>query len=231
MKKVLFLFIIAVFFINKGFSQGKVSGGIVFSPVVSWVTPDTKSAEMDKIKFGFNFGLVGDYNISENFAFAAGLLVNKYGGSVQYIDSIPKFESSDVLAEDESLEPDAIIDYKLTYIEIPLGLKGKTKEIGYITYFMKAGINPALRYKAKADINQNGLTDVDASSVTNLFQMGFHIGGGIEYSLGGSTKILAEIDYLGGLTDIAKTEMYIQDAARNELEVLSNVALRLGILF
>lgn len=234
MKKSVIAIILIVFF---GYSYGqKISGGLVVSPIVSWMKPDiTKSIETEKAKFGFNYGIVGDFNFTENFAFSTGILVNNYGGSLKYTegDSIHFKTSEDTYLVDSAKFP-AIVDYKLQYVEIPIALKGKTNEIGYITYFLKAGISPGFRWKAKGDVNGGSL--VNGESIKDEVRgtvIAFNVGGGIEYSLGGNTKVLAEIIYNNGLTGVTKTEVFKdgETEATNDKVILNHVALKIGILF
>jgi len=79
-------------------------------------------------------------------------------------------------------------------------LKGKTQEIGYITYFAKLGVNPSVALKTRADIDGDvtgapgkDLKDLNIKDNINPLSMGWHVGGGIEYSLGGTTSLIAEL--------------------------------------
>ena len=55
--------------------------------------------------------------------------------------------------------------------------------------------------------------------------LSLHIGGGIEYSLGGATAVMAGLYYTNGFTNIYKTSFL------NDKVSLRNIGLRLGILF
>lgn len=216
MKKIIILSLFALIAITS--TAQKISGGVVFSPLVSWMKPDTKNIEREKSMFGFNYGLVGDYNLSDRFALSTGILMNHFGGGIKYLDSIPKFKGDTIY----SLPKNTIIDYKLKYIEIPISIKFKTEEIGYITYFLQSGINPYFRLDAKGDANNEGITDDDVTEEVSFINMGYNFGAGMEYSLGGNTSFLAEIIFVNGLTDITKDD---------EKVILNNIALRIGFVF
>ncbi|MFH2095756.1 MAG: porin family protein [Bacteroidota bacterium] len=232
MKKFL---VVIVLLLVAGYTIGqKVSGGIIVSPVLSWMKPSiTKDIESEGVKFGVSFGIGGDFNLSDNFAFSTGLLVNNFGGKLKYTDSIPAFTVDKGTSDSVySFNPGAIIDYKLQYIEIPFSLKGKTNEIGYMTYFMKAGISPMFKYQAKGDVSQGNIDSESIKKEVAGFAIGYNVGAGFEYSLGGNTKVLVELVYTKGLTDMTKTELYKSNGATgNEKVILSNIALRLGIMF
>ncbi|PIY03743.1 MAG: hypothetical protein COZ21_08445, partial [Bacteroidetes bacterium CG_4_10_14_3_um_filter_31_20] len=149
-------------------SQG-VTGGLYLSPVISWLKPDTKNITSDGSRFGFGFGIPVDFNFSKNFAFSTGIAYTNLGGSLKYLDSIPKFEADTIY----SLVKNTVVKYKTSFIEIPLSLKGKTNEIGYITYFLKAGISPQFRFKAKGDISSiNPGDNLDIKAEVRSFNMG-----------------------------------------------------------
>ena len=220
-----------VFLATTAFSQ-KFTGGIVASPMVSYMKPDiSKKVENNKAKFGFNVGLIGDINLTDNFAISTGINVNNFGGSLKYTDSIASFKV-DLGTSDTSysLNPGAIIDYKLQYVEIPVSIKGKTNEIGYMTYFLRAGINPMFRWKAKGVVNGGTIVDNESikDDVSALF-MAYNIGGGFYYSLGGNTKVMVEVVYKNGLTDITKTTFY--NVTKSDKIILNSISLRVGILF
>lgn len=240
MKKYLIIAILFlvpyIVYMQEGFAQ-KITGGIEVSPVLSWMTPDiADNIDNEGVKLGFNFGIVGDYNFSDNFAFSTGIMVNSFGGKLKYSDSIPEFKV-DLGTRDStySFLEGAIVDYKLQYIEIPISLKGKTNEIGYMTYFMKAGINPMFRWKAKGDVSQGNISDKSIKYEVKSFYFAFNVGAGFEYSFGGNTKLLLEFVYTNGLSDITNTKVHnkklSETSDESEKIILSNIALRVGILF
>ena len=179
--------------------------------------------------FGFGFGIPIDFNFSKNFAFSTGIAYTNLGGSLKYKDSIPSFEAVDTTY---ILKPGSVVKYETSFIEIPLSFKGKTNEIGYITYFLKAGISPQFRFKAKGDVGSLN-TDDDIKAEVRSFNMSYHIGGGIEYSLGGSTKLLVEALFTNGLTNFTKVETLKTGATatKNEKTIMNSISLKVGILF
>lgn len=217
-----------LFTISASVMAQKVTGGLFFSPVISWLKPDSKTITKDGSRFGFGFGVPVDFNFSKNFAFSTGIAYTNVGGSLKYGDSIPRFKAVDTTY---SLKGGSVIKYKTSFIEIPLSFKGKTNEIGYITYFLKAGVSPQFRFKAKGDVTVNSGDDIKAE--VRAFNMGYNIGGGIEYSLGGSTKLLVEAIFTNGLTNFTNVETLKKGATatKNEKTIMNSIALKLGILF
>ena len=50
------------------------------------------------------------------------------------------------------LNADEEITYKIQYLSIPIGLKLKTNQIGYLTFFTNIGLDPKIVIAGKADI-------------------------------------------------------------------------------
>jgi hypothetical protein len=228
MKKYVFGLMFFIFASGLFAQDSKVSGGLYISPILSWLKPDSKTIEKDGSRFGFGFGIPVDFNFSKNFALSTGVSFENLGGSLKYLDTIPKFETVD--SNYVNLPKNSVIKYKTQYIEIPISLKGKTNEIGYITYFIKAGISPCFRFKAKGDVTVNSGDDIKAE--VRAFEMGYHISGGIEYSLGGNTKLLVEAIFTNGLTNFSKVETKDKTGTLKNNKVIQNsIGLRVGILF
>ena len=203
----------------------KVSGGLSFSPIFSWIKTDNKAVESAGSRFSFGYGAFVDYNFTDNFSFSTGINVNEMGGRVKYVDSL-MFEYEGVL---DTLPAGVRVLYKTRYVEIPLSIKGKTNEIGYLTYFMKAGISPMFRWKASGDIDtKDEIKDINIKDEVRLFNLAFHVGAGFEYSLGGNTALITEIIYYNGLSDITPDNT----DRLNDYNVLTHqFMLKVGIKF
>jgi len=104
-------------------------------------------------------------------------------------------------------------------------LKFKTKEIGYLTYFAHLGLTTQMNIKAtgtSSDANSS-LADDNISDEINFFNLGYHIGAGAEYSIGGNTALVFGLMYTNGFTDITSSS--------DDKITTAGIALRLGILF
>jgi hypothetical protein len=228
MKKVcvVLLLMLLSFFIK----AQRLTGGFFASPNLTWLKPvNTTEIKNEGLKLGFSYGILGDYRLlGKNFTFNMGIVVNRMGGKIGYNDSIPHFITTD---STYAFSKGVVIDYKLTYISFPLGLKGKTNEIGYITYFMKGGLTPMFHFRSKADATQNNVTDMSIPKEVARLAMSYYIGGGIEYNLGGTTSLLIELVFTNGLTDITNTVRMFRGSERQDLIIQNNLALRLGVIF
>jgi hypothetical protein len=230
MKKTIILVVSLFFVVFSGFSQ-KFTGGVFFSPSLTWMKPDlSKRVENAGVKMGFNFGLQGDMNIvGENFRLNFGLMANKLNGKITYLDSIPTFKTNDSIY---SFKNGATVTYKLTYISLPIGLKGRTNEIGYMTYFMKAGIQPYILWKSKADVTQGNISNEPINDEVRFMYFDYYLGGGFEYNLGGSTSLVVEIVFNNGFSDLTRTRRYYNNKLQDtDKIILNHLDLRIGIIF
>ena len=107
--------------------------GLKASPSYNWMKTDGTGLESDGGSIGLSYGLMTEFAISKNYAFATGLEITYRGGKYKY-------------------NSDSSYKQMLQYVEVPIGLKLKTNEIGYIKYYGLFGILPGFLVKAKEDI-------------------------------------------------------------------------------
>jgi hypothetical protein len=208
-------------------SQEKFSGGLYFSPEISWFKPDNKKVTNEKSRLSYGFGLTGDISLTNTFALNLGLGFLNAGGSLKYADSIVKVEAVDTTYL--NLGTNKILKYKLQYVELPIAIKGRTKEIGYISYFMKFGINPLFRFKSRADVDVDSNDDIKQE--VRAISFAYHVGAGITYSLKGNTKLLFEILFRNGLTDIEKIKTIKSGVSKDYKNILNVIEIRAGLVF
>jgi opacity protein-like surface antigen len=224
-----------------------------FSPGIAWMKPDSKYITNEGNVARFGFGISMDIHFTENYAFGTGLEVTRMGGSLSYLNS-GRYDGVDYVMSRTR-------DYRLQYVEVPLTLKLRTNEIGYITYWGQFGIVPGLNINAKGDDNVDFLygksdtgwaetdrvsfssEDEDIKNDINIFRVGLLIGAGIEYSLSGNTAVHAGITYNNGFTDVLDGDLVVTDDSdkpvfeagspkKNEMKSMSNILqLNIGIKF
>ncbi len=209
--------------------------GIKGSANICWIKPDSKSIEKEGTKLGFSYGLMGDFYFAENYAFSTELLITHYNFGMTYVDTLfPK--NSQVSKTDIDYE------YKTRYVQVPLSIKFKTKEIGYVTYWAQFGVAPSFLIRARADIV--GADDVfdDPTDIHVNDKEGddYHfanfddkisplripliVGAGIEYNLSGNTSLYAGLRMDNGFTNIFGED--------KKAEAISNfVSINAGFFF
>ncbi|HRH65961.1 MAG TPA: porin family protein [Bacteroidia bacterium] len=227
MKKIIFLSILMIYsFPMLAQDETTFHFGLKAAPSFAWLRTDSKNVSANGSKFGFSYGLMTEFNFTKRYAFATGIDIAYRGGKLKSIFTVPNTGGGDSIITAEQ-------GITLQYVEIPLTLKLKTNEIGYLTYYLQFGVSPGLNIRAKADnkftTQSSGVTNVasedkaDIKDDINSFNLSMIIGGGVEYTLSGSTTLLVGVQFNNGFLDV-------EDA--DNLKVNSNyLALTVGILF
>ena len=246
---ILTVFLILFFVTNSGFAQNTKAFrfGLKGCPTLTWLKPDvkinsqqaatlptdTKEYTSEGMIFGFSYGFMGEFTLADNYSFVTGIDITYNGGKLKYPhtqninDTIPTFGTMNR-------------KYVVKYIEIPLMLKMKTNEIGYITYFGQFGFGTSFNLSAKANDDFVYETTGDNETITNpdvdvkddvrFLKESLIIGLGIEYSLGGTTSVIAGINFNNGFSNILKGKNDINSEI--EEKAISNyLEINVGILF
>jgi hypothetical protein len=191
--------------------------GFKIEPNMSWFTPKEKYLEATDNKIRFSYGLITDIHFTENYAIGTGLNIITNGGEVSYKKQIFEGNTEYVIATER--------DMSLKYVEIPLTLKMRTNEIGYITYWGQFGVGLGIKVDARMDesysyeleladqgweeiTSKQPVSDenINISSSIKPMRASLIIGAGIEYSISGTTAIVAGINFNNGFTNVLKGE-------------------------
>jgi hypothetical protein len=200
--------------------------------------------ESGGIKMGFGIGAMTDFKLGGNVWLSTGVAVDFSGAKLNYLDNTisdtsgfyPGYfhyssgQSSGIVSVDDVNT--ALLDTTSTtfseyssiklkdrtiraqYVNIPLFIKMKTNEIGYLTYFGQFGLNTSIKTKARSTDNvdlisatnlaPSDLDDLDIEKEVNLFKLAGSIGGGFEYNLSESTSLSVGIVFDYGFTSLTK---------------------------
>ncbi len=199
------------------FSQ-KLKLGVCLNPHFDWFNENTSLMKSDGSKTGIMGGLVIENYFSKNYAFTTGILLGSYGGKMVYNDTI-------MIRTDEkniNVPPALQVKYKLQYITVPIGLKLKTNQIGFFSYYAHLGFSPQINIRAKAEAGSL-LDNAGIGKEVGLFNISYYFGGGLEYSLGGNTAIVLGVTYNNGFLDILTKQ--------NSKQILNYLTINIGVMF
>lgn len=242
MKKILIPFFLVILGSSAFAQSSKWKIGLRFDPNITWYKPE-KDIINTGAKMRFGFGLAIDKMFTDNYAFGTGFNVVRMGGGLKY------FQETNAKAAGISDPADSLVlivdktrTYDMQFFEVPLTLKLRTNEIGYITYWAQMGIGLGVRIKATADdkndvimrkqgdafvddasIRDGDVSDIDIKENVNALRIGFIVAGGIEYNLSGNTSLIAGVGYNNGLNNILKSEA-VADGGSGEPDVVSGTA-------
>ena len=166
--------------------------------------------------------------MAEQYGVASGIKINHMGGKL----SFPVDEIADGVAYQQKERV-----YKLQYLEIPLTLKMKTREIGYNTYFGVFGFGAGINIRSKADDKFTNTqtnssftrNDIDIKSEIPFFRASMILGLGVEHSLGGNTSLLGGLTFNNGFTNTLKGTNMVNNKKQNARA--NYIELTIGVLF
>jgi len=219
MKRILVIITFLGAILSLNAQTTRVKFNVEVDPQFAWFSSDEETVEPDGSIFHVHTGLNMDFYFAENYAFVLGVGINNLGGNLLYADSTEFSSKGETLL----VEPNQSVKLNLQYIDIPVGLKLKTEELGYATYFLQLGFNPMINLNAKASSEDKSFDKVDIKESIISFYLGYHVGRGVEYKLGGSTALIGGVRWSSGFTDVTDN-----DRANVTLNALS---IHLGILF
>lgn len=199
---------------DAAYDNKRISLGISLSPNVSWLRYGDFDVKSSSPKVGYNYGLVADFAFAENYYFSSGL----------FIDNLR--------AQSETYQPASSVagdfltnNYKLQYAEIPLGVKLKSTQRYYRSYYGQFGFTLGVKLSAKQEVlNQNNVVVQESTNMkgdANLLRLGLQLGGGVEWLLDHNLRLMTGLSFNNGFTNVVK-----HGSANN-----SYVALNFGILF
>ena len=245
MKKIVFAMLLLS---NLSFGQAKDTApntfkyrfGFKIAPNIGWLKSDDKFIANNGAPVGFSYGLTLDLKLTKTFLFTTGFdITNINSKSV-----ITKSLAFSVPGYNDSFRVSSSTTYsnKLRYLEIPLLFSGRTKEIGYMTYFFQAGFTPSILLKQKAYITPGNTSIVIPDKVLlnsdakdeytskqddiTWMRVGFVLGAGAEYNLQGTTSLVGSIRFNNGLFNI------MRDPGKEFQQVKNNyLSLNIGIVF
>lgn len=212
------IFILAICFsvFSTRASAQDVKMGLALSPNVSWMTPIDSVHTTDGVGRNFGFEFIIDFMLTEKIAFSTGVHVFDTKGTINYLDSEIQTNNNGEFINSVSR------DYELRYVELPLSLKARTKQIGYTTIYGQVGLGLGLNIGAEAldtrqkeyESSSTGWDSLDdqyllpsSPAIQNdikLLRSSLILGLGVEHSLGESYSLIVGANYNSGLLNIHK---------------------------
>jgi len=148
--------------------------GIRIAPQPTWIKSKDKNTTGGGMNFGFGFGLITEFKLSDIVHLYTGIGGDFENGTINYKKdpannySVSYFTNSDqeIIELSNGMDTAALFNHKntgyggitsrkikTTYVTIPLTLKMLTQEYSGFRYFAQFGVDLALRTKVKVDDN------------------------------------------------------------------------------
>lgn len=233
MKKVFTGLMLLMFSVSVFAQDGDVKNfrfGVTTLTSLNWYKPDNlKKFSNDGSVFRFGVLLNGEYSFSQNFAIGFGLGLGAGGGKIDFTgaskqDTVHYYYNDDkgmmTLADTAGLKGKfdhfRLISrkYNSSYYLIPISLKMRTNEIGYLRYFFEPRLNVGIRKKVRCNDDVLNLksnqsttqTDLDITSDMSFMRLSVTLSAGGEYYLAGSTAVTFSLGYDYGLSNVVQKE-------------------------
>lgn len=220
MKKIVAL---GVFYVMVTFTlqaQNDIRFGVQVSPTFSWMNTSTNRINPSGTNLGLKLGMIGEFYFRENYAITSGIgFAFNHGGTLQHEVGGKYWTKSELSSALDTLPSGVKLKYGIQYIEIPIALKMRTREFGYIRYFVEPGFVLGFKSQAKGTINGVGVgdeaTDIDIRKEVNLLNLSVGVNAGIEYTLSESTSLIGGIGFQTSFTDVTDDNGTAFDARRS----------------
>lgn len=189
-------------------------------PQIAWITSNQAAVSANGSILHINAGIELDLFFAENYAFTISVAMNNTGGKLLYVSPVSFVQDGDSL----NISSGSPLKHNLQYVGIPLGLKLKSEELGYTTFYFHGGVIPMFNTNARATQEiTGGFLRKNISDDIYLFNLNYFAEAGIEYRLGGNTALKCGLKWSAGVTDVTRNDLSTNN--------LSSVGLLLGVLF
>lgn len=209
--------------------------GMKAAAMVCWMKPDLANNDSETIeiengglRLGAAWGPIAEFQLNETFLISTGVDVNYTSFKLEG-DFIPAGNRINWERK-----------YKARMFEIPVMLKFRTKEIGYMRYFGLFGVGLSGLYKSSTISSTSSSTILASDGKYGKYMKEFRgsilVGAGVEYSLSGNTALVGSLVFNNGLFDVLKDqidETKLTDPFSNiKFKAITNyMQLNVGILF
>ena len=199
--RIVTIIILTVLISTGNLKAQNIRFGVFADPAISWFSTDTKETKNKGSRAGFSFGFTFNKYFSKNYSFSTGISLLNTGGTLVNPDDTISMKFNNFSTDVPKGNP---VTYKIQYINVPIGLKFESNQIGYLTFYSDIGIDPKIVIGGKADIPSASIKGESAINELKTFNLSYHIMAGIEYSLGGTTALIFGLGYENNFIDVTK---------------------------
>jgi len=164
--------------------------GLTAHPTIGWVKPQI--GKSNSVSMGFSYGLLADFNFTQNYSFATGLTITTING---------RTKEARTVSNEPPAQTEVQLKYKLQYIEIPLTLKLKTVKIDDVRWYGQFGLSNDFKIRGRQDVNVKADSEY-ASENIKFYRSGLIIGAGAEFDVKANMSIATGLTFNNGFTNI-----------------------------
>ena len=216
--------------------------GLQLSPSLTWMNTNEPKLSGGGTNLGLKLATQAEFFFAPNYAIATGIGVHFNAGGTLKSSEGGRFFTTTIPDGDgfgSIVGPNVALKYSIQYVEIPLALKLRTREFGYLTYYIEAPIFTfGFRGKTTGSLSGGGVTSATEELTINKevspVSVAWGFGGGVEYSVSESTRLCGGLQFSRVFTDVTKDKDYTytgRTQAGDPTANINSITLRLGVLF
>ena len=133
------------------------------------------------------------------------------------------------------------LGYKLQAVRLPIGVKMRTNEIGYLRYYGEVPFLFDIFTQARGKVTDANEFNTDRNQTingdVNFLNISWGIGGGVEYEVSTGTSLVGGLYFHGGILDMTKDNgneivpPSTDPTKEASKTVVNSVSLKIGVLF
>jgi len=173
---------------------------VYINPLISWFRSNSADLKNVGSRAGLNISLSGEKYLGEKFAVKAGLSVINTAGRLKTNDPV-NYIFHNFTAEVAAGDP---VTYHLNWLSLPVGIKYKTDDPVPLNYFAEVGLDPKIVIRGRVDIPSLDIYNQKAMTEIKAFNVGYHLNGGIDYSLSEKVSFILGLGFENNFLDITK---------------------------
>jgi len=243
MKKIAFLASFIVACSLQTFAQKELRFGFQSSPTLSWITTDQNSVNSSGNNFGLKLGMISEYYFRPNYAFTSGIGFWFQSGGTLFHEFSGIYWDPEILPPGLDTLPAMVkLDYGIQYVEIPFGIKMRTREFGYNRYFIEPAITLGIKTQARGTAIGSNLGDsaekLNIREMVNPLNLFWGLSAGMERSISPNTSLLFGAGFQIGFIDATRNRGTVvfnpqrpEPLLENSKAKINGITLRLGVLF
>lgn len=225
--------------------QEDIRFGFQLSPTFSWMNANVSRINPSGTNLGLKLGMIGEFYFREAYALSLGLGFHfNSGGTLFHERGGEYWVNSELPANAKMFPPNVKLKYSIQYVEIPVALKMRTREFGYLRYFAQPELSFGLRTQSRGQIKGfNGVDEEEKYDIredVNILNLSWGLGGGVEYSVSDNTALIAGLAFQSGFADVTKDKNSVyyptdgnqtEQREENSKGTVKSIVIRLGVMF
>lgn len=223
-------------------AQEDIRFGFQSSPTFGWMNSNTNRINSSGTNLGLKLGMIGEFYFRENYAFTSGIGFWFNAGGTLLHEHQGIYWNPEILPPGTDTLPGMVkLKYGIQFVEIPVGLKMRTREFGFNRFFIEPALTLGFKTQARGTARGAGLgeeiTKLNIRKEVGPLNMAWGLNGGIERAISESTSLLLGLGFQVGFFDLTRDrnwKVFVPnrpEMRENSKDKANSLIVRIGILF